>query len=278
MKTGKFHIRCDMEGVTGVVSLRQVTPGSPEYAEARAWFMAELLALLDGLKAGGATNVSVYDEHWFGRNIDLAQLPPGVCAVCGKPPYTPKWRGDVEGSAGMILHGLHSMEGAGHTLSHTYEPEIARIMINGTQVGEIGVETAIAGDCGVPLVLVIADSAGADEARQLVPAVSTVVTKISRGPSGAECFALASNLETIRTAARRVAQERIVGPPWVVPAPVEMLLTFKPGRYRDVLHAGSPADFITSDTLRLAGDSVTDIWCRYWQQKLAVQRQIADAS
>src|SRR4051812_29902750 len=163
-----FHIRCDMEGVSGVVNLAQVTPNAPEYAQAREWFMAELLGLIEGLREGGATDVSVYDEHWFGRNIDLARIPSGVRVFVGKPPYRADWAGGLDGShAGMILHGLHSMDGTGETLAHTYEPDFRAITLNGVSVGEVGMEAAVAGDWDVPLVLVIADSAGAAEARKI---------------------------------------------------------------------------------------------------------------
>ena len=73
-----YIIRCDMEGVGGVVSYEQARPGAPEYPKAQEWFMAELVALVEGLKQGGAGRVVVYDEHYWGRNIDVARLPQGT--------------------------------------------------------------------------------------------------------------------------------------------------------------------------------------------------------
>src|SRR5271170_6536356 len=222
MASRSFHIRCDMEGVSGVVSMAQVTPHSPEYAQARAWFMEELLALIDGLTKGGATNVSVYAEHWFGRNVDLARIPRCVRVLCGKPPYRAEWAGGLDSShAGLILHGLHSMEGTGHVLCHTYEPDFRSISIDGISVGEIGVEAAVAGDWGVPLALVIADSAGAAEAQALVPGVATVVTKISRSLTGAECYPLADVVTAIRDAGARLAEGPIAAKPFRPGSPVE---------------------------------------------------------
>lgn len=271
----KFHIRCEMEGVSGVVHIDQVTPGAREYPESRLVFMAELLALIERLRAGGADEIFIYDEHWSGRNIDLARLPKGVIAICGKPPYRPDWRGGLDEShTGMILHGLHSREGAGHTLSHTYEPDFAAITIHGQAVGEIGVETAVAGDCGVPLVLVVADSAGAEEAAQLVPGVTTVATKISQGDSGAECFALATNLDPIRAAGEQAGRHTTAPPPWRVASPVDMRFSFKPGACLTALRKQAAANFSSDDTLRLTGSSVTEIWADYWQRKLRVQKSL----
>ena len=267
-KKRKIHIRCDMEGVAGVVGMPQVTPSHPEYALAREWFMAELLALVEGLLEGGAGDVSVYDEHWFGRNIDIARLPAGVRAFCGKPPYRADWAGGLDASTDcLILHGLHSMEGAGHLLSHTYEPDFKAIYLNGVHVGEIGVETAIAGDWGVPLALVAADSAGAAEARALVPGVAVVVTKNSEAPDGAECLALADVLARLRRAARGVASRPIVTKPWRL-APVELRCVFHAGPHLESLRRVAPEIFIAADTIRIDAPSATAAWARYWQLKL----------
>ncbi len=274
-KEKRFHIRCDMEGVSGVVDLAQVTPGAPEYAEARRYFMAELLALIEGLKDGGATDVSVYDEHWFGRNVDLSQIPVGVRVFCGKPPYRADWAGGLDAShAGMILHGLHSMEGTGETLAHTYEPDFRAIYINGRQVGEIGMETAIAGDWGVPLAMVVADSAGVDEAKALVPDVAGVSTKRSHCYHGAECHALVDNVNAIRVAARRLAETCPNIAPFQVAGPVELICEFKAGRYLDALRVRAKDAFVTENRLRLTAPTVTAAWADYWQLKLKVQADL----
>lgn len=274
----KFHIRCDMEGVSGIVSMAQVQPGASEYSEGRSWFMLELLALIEGLREGGASEVSVYDEHWFGRNVALCAVPAGVRVIAGKPPYRADWAGGLDAShAGMILHGLHSMAGTGHTLCHTYEPDFAAIHLNGILVGEIGVETAIAGDWGVPLALVIADSAGAEEARKLVPGTDTVVTKISQGYSGAECFPLADTLAAIRAAGVHLAKGGTPAQPWRVGSPVEMKFSFHAGPYLEALRRHSREDFASDHTLRLVGPSATAVWAEYWQRKLQVQEILRKA-
>lgn len=272
----KFHIRCDMEGISGVVNLAQVTPGNSEYPEAREHFMAELIALIEGLREGGAEEVSVYDEHWFGRNLDLSRLPEGVSAFCGKPPYRGDWAGGLDGShAGMILHGLHSKAGSGHLLCHTYEPDFADISLNGRSVGEIGLETAIAGEWGVPLVLVIADSAGVDEARQLLPGIAAVATKISQSGDGAECFSLHDNIATIRQAAARIASAAGESQLFQIPPPITLALKFHRGPYLEALRAQEFARFQEADTLLLQGNSITALWAEYWQIKLGIQRELA---
>ena len=183
----KFMIRCDIEGASGVVSYQQSDPAGSEYAFGQKMFMDDLVALVDSLNSIGAKEIVIYDEHFYGRNIDISVLPSTVRAICGKPPYRPDWPGGLDSSfTGLILLGFHAKEGTeGALLPHTYESDIKDIRLNGLSVGEIGVEAAIAGDVGVPTVLVIADSAGAEEAEELLPGVFTVSVKEALGESGA---------------------------------------------------------------------------------------------
>lgn len=276
----RFVIRCDMEGVTGVVNYRQVEPGMPEYAEARENFMQEIIALVEGLKEGGADEVVIYDEHWFGRNLEVNRLPAGVRAICGKPPYREDWAGGLDASCrGLILHGLHSRAGSGELLHHTYEPDISKIEINGVEVGEIGVEAAIAGDFRVPTRLVIADSAGVAEAAELIPNLKTVVTKISQSPEGADCSPLEETVKRIRQAARDVAMDPVDTEPFRFVSPVTMKIHFNEGRYLDALRRRAADRMVDQNCLELeAADNVNTLWARYWKLKLLCQQDAANAS
>lgn len=278
MASKKYMVRCDMEGVTGVVSYAQVEPGKPEYEEARESFMQEILALVAGLQEAGASEVAIYDEHWFGRNLQLNRLPRGVTGICGKPPYREDWAGGLDASySGMIIHGLHSRAGSGHLLHHTYEPDFANIEINDVVVGEIGVEAAIAGDCGVAVQLVVADSAGADEASQLLPGVATVATKQSESEDGAVCLPLCETTRIIKEAAFKIAQS----PPQVAPlkfdGPVKMAMDFREGPYLNALRKRAEKNMVSANRLVFEGSSVLGIWARYWALKLQCQKDVAHA-
>jgi len=94
----KYMIRCDIEGVSGVVSYEQAEPGNPEFEFGKRMFMSDLLALIDGLNQGGADEIWGYDEHYYGRNIDIDRLPKNVTSICGKPPYRLNWAGKLDDS------------------------------------------------------------------------------------------------------------------------------------------------------------------------------------
>ncbi|HUV08362.1 MAG TPA: M55 family metallopeptidase, partial [Spirochaetia bacterium] len=92
----KYMVRCDMGGVSGVVNLMQIIPGQHGYGYGCRMMTADLLALLKGLKSGGADEIVVYDLHCDGLNLDIEKLPEFAKIVCGKPPYTADWAGGLE--------------------------------------------------------------------------------------------------------------------------------------------------------------------------------------
>jgi D-amino peptidase len=266
-------VRCDMEGVTGVVNYDQVTPGHPEYEFGRRMFMNDLLALLNGLTAGGVEEIILYDEHKTGCNIDLEALPEHVTAICGKPPYRPDWPGGLDSScSGMILLGLHAKAGSNPALMpHTYEHVIADLRLNQRSIGEIGLEAAIAAEYGVPTLLVIGDSAGAAEAAELLPGVRTVAVKESLSESGAACRPPAATARLIRETAADIAK---APPPvnlFAASPPIRLELELRPGSYLRTFARLFPAHMIDDRTIVVEDARVTGAWAQYWEMKLKAQ-------
>jgi len=276
--TKKYMVRCDIEGVSGVVSYDQAEPGKPEFAFGQRMFMADQLALLEGLEAGGADEVVIYDEHYYGRNIDVDALPEFATAICGKPPYRADWAGGLDASfAGVILLGFHSKFGTPNgLLHHSYELDIRDLRINDVSVGEIGMEAAIAGDYGVPVVMVTADSAGVAEAEALLPGTVGVPVKDSLCEWGGRCYPLSVTTERIRSVARRV----VANPPLVAPyrtGDVTLEVELNDGAYLDAVRVHL-ADKLRGDrTLVITEPSATAAWAAYWAGKLFCQaRMVGD--
>jgi len=269
----KYMIRCDIEGVSGVVSYDQAEPGKPEYAFGLRMFQSDLCACLDGLWMGGADDIVIYDEHYYGRNIDPSWLASNVMFIAGKPPYHSDWAGGLDDSfTGVILLGFHSKYGTpGGLLHHSYELDIRDLRLNGISVGEIGMETAIAGDYGVPLMLVTADSAGCKEAEALVDGVKTVAVKESLGETGGLCRSLGLTAELIKDAAKGIVENPPSSKPWRCATPVTLEIDFNPGKYADAIRRLYPGDINTCGTLMLNGDTATAVWAEYWKRKLEAQ-------
>jgi D-amino peptidase len=266
----KYMIRCDIEGVSGVVSYEQADPSRPEFAFGQRMFMCDLLALIDGLNAGGADEIIVYDEHFYGRNIDIDRLPENVTAICGKPPYRKDWAGGLDASfSGLILLGFHSKRNTGELLHHSYEPDIKDLLLNGISVGEIGIEAAIAGDYGVPLAMITGDSAGVKETESLVPGVVGVSVKESLWHSGGACYSGKKTGQMIYDAAAGLVSNPPTAKPWKIVKP-ELNVVFQSGPY----HNKFKEIYNCGDSITITGTTVTECWAKYWQMKLETREKM----
>lgn len=271
-------VRCDIEGVSGVVSYAQAEPGKSEYAFGQRMFMADLTALVEGLIAAGVDEISIYDEHYYGRNVELDDLPTCVSVICGKPPYRPEWAGGLDETFdGLILLGFHAKFGTpGALLPHSYELDVRDLRLNGLSVGEIGMEAAIAGDYGVPLLLVTGDSAGIAEAAALLPGIEGVVVKQALSESGANCFALSVTSDLIRTAAQAVAAAPPSVEPLTLGTEVTLEVELNDGAYLEAIRSLFGDAMSTERTLVIKAQSATAAWADYWQKKLAAQARTVE--
>jgi D-amino peptidase len=267
-------IRCDLEGVSGVVSYEQAEPGKPEYPFGLRMFRADLTACVEGLLEGGSEEVVIYDEHCAGRNIDPEWLPEHATAICGKPPYRADWAGGLDESfAGVVLLGFHSKAGTpGGLLHHSYELDIRDLRLNGVSVGEIGMEAAIAGDCGVAVLMVSGDSAGVAEARALLGGTRGVSVKESLHEHGGRCLPLEVSTGMVRSAAREVAAGPTEARPFRVDGEVTLEVELADGPYLEDVRARYGPEMRDGRTLVLTGPSATAVWADYWQRKLLCQK------
>lgn len=269
----KFMIRCDVEGATGVTTYAQ--------AEAdgfgRDMLMNDLNAAIEGLLATGDHEIVVYDEHTDGRNVDLDQLPEQVSVICGKPLYRADWGGIDASYDAMLMVGFHARAGvAGALLPHSYSLRNQRITVNDFELGEIGMEAAVAGDFGIPVWLVTGDSAGMAEAEALLPGVRTVTVKEAMGESAALCHSPARTARLIEQAAREI----VGSPPPVQPLafshPVKLEIRLAESRFLDVLRDLYPESFVGLRDLRFVADSVTAAWSDFLQIQAEAEQALVD--
>jgi len=270
----KFMIRCDIEGVTGVTTYQQAE-GTPF---GQAMLMNDLNAVIEGLLATGDHEIVVYDEHTDGRNVVLDNLPEAVSVICGKPEYRSDWGGIDASYDAMLMVGFHARSGvAGALLPHSYSRKNLRITINEFEVGEIGMEAAIAGDCGVPVQLVVADSAGAAEAHALLPGVSTVAVKESLGETGASCHSVEVTSRQIAETACEIALTPPPVRPYRAGSYVWLEVVLNDGPYLTALRPLAEARMRGDHTVVFGGPSATAVWSAYWQLKLKVQAAMGSA-
>ncbi len=265
----KIMIRCDMEGLTGMTRFEQCEPGGDDYPSAVKMLMSDLNAVVAGLKAGGATHVAIYDMHYYGTNIAMDELDADVEVIANKAMYEPGNAGGLDSSFdGMSLVGLHAKAGApGGLLAHSYEHETQDIRVNGAVMGEIGVEAAIAGDFGVPLILMTGDSKGAEEAEATIEGVVTVTVKESIDLEEGKCYAAEETAKRLEEGAKRAMAQIGKVKPYAFAPPIVMEIDLAASDLRDRVKARAPRAFVSEGTLRLEGLSVTDAWWQYLKIK-----------
>jgi D-amino peptidase len=174
-----------MEGVAGIVDWEQCRPGNPGYAVGCELLQDEVNAAIDGALDGGATEIVLNDSHGRMANLDPRRISGRARYISGRHKPLYMMQGLDETFDAIFFVGYHgSISGRPSTLSHTYNPEvITRVMLNGVEVGESGINALVAEHHRVPIALVTGDQVTWDETKPYASGASSVITKesITRG-------------------------------------------------------------------------------------------------
>lgn len=250
----KLLISCDMEGVSGVVAWEQVTPGKDQWQRGRKLLAGDVNAAVNGAFVAGAEAVTVSDAHWHARNLELEALDPRAHLHSGSPSPFGMLQGIDDpygGFDGLALIGYHALAGAKKgVLCHTLSDKIAGVWLNDLSVGEIGLNAAVAGHYGTPVIAVSGDQAACLEAQNLLgPQVEVAVVKLGTGRYAAECLPLPEAREKICEALARGASKLKAGngaKPYRLSGPVQLAVEFRFPHQTD-------AAFLIPGTRRLSG-------------------------
>jgi D-amino peptidase len=238
------HIISDMEGVAGIVKWQQVSGGEKLYDEGRVLYTEEINAAVRGAKAAGATEVVVMDNHGAGGpysfNSLLPELLDPACEYVVQEEWT-EYTGFLEdGCDACLLVGMHAMAGtADGVLSHTVSGQAwQNLRFNGTLVGETGINAAICGHWGTPVVLVTGDRAVCREGRELLgDGLTTVEVKEGLGRFSARMKTPAEARELIETGAHKALSDLTAVEPYDPGKPCEIEIEFtSPDRLQEYAH------------------------------------------
>ena len=257
----RVYILVDAEGITGVVNHElQVAPDSPRYEEMRELFMSDLNAAIEGAVESGARDVVVYDMHYYGHNVVLQELHAAARIVMGKPPKVDPPAG-IDGTyQALIMIGYHSMAGSGCLLNHTYTLDMKALHLNSVLMGEIGLEAAMAGSRGVPLVMISGDDMAETEARELLGDVEFACVKYGTGEKTALCLPPAQTAPLIREKVRAAMSRLEDFKPYKASAPYTIELEFfdESSARKAVKLPGVRG--INPTTIKLTGDDLPALW------------------
>lgn len=224
-------IAADMEGITGVVHWDHVDPAHAEYPRFRRLMTADVNAAIRGAFAGGASRVTVTDGHHFGRNLLIEELDARAALNCGTPSPLSMVQGIDQGVDGVLFVGYHARAGTPNAiLDHTWSSErVANLWINERLFGESGLNGAVCGHFGAPVLMVTGDQAVCAEAREFFGDLETAVVKIAAGRMAARCLPPQETQVLIEAAAKRAVRrlvEKRAPAPFKAAAPIRLLVEF----------------------------------------------------
>ncbi|MBM7053484.1 M55 family metallopeptidase [Streptomyces durocortorensis] len=220
----KALISVDMEGISGIVHSSETNPERYDYQRGRELMTAEANAVIEGvLDAEPTADVLVADAHGTFRNLLPEQLDRRARLVRGKPRALNMLAGLDEETDAALFVGYHVRAGEGPgVLAHTMNGEILDVRVTGRPLGEIGLNAAMAGHLGVPVVLLSGDDAACAEAADLIPEAVTVPVKEALGMAAAVTLHPEEARDRLRRAAADAVSRRTEIPPLALTGPLDV--------------------------------------------------------
>jgi D-amino peptidase len=233
----KIYISADMEGIAGVVSPEQLGPTGFEYQRAREWMTAEVLAAIQGARDAGATEIVLSDSHGNGQNLLIDRLPSDIVVIRSWPRPLMMMEGIDSTFDAAVFIGYHSATTnttgvRAHTISSA---RLAAVFLNGTAMPEAGINAAIAGHFGVPVVMISGDDAAVHEAQSLIGPMEGAEVKRAISFHSAATLTPEAAQSMIRQRVRSGIDRRRELRPWSMRAPIELDITFKSYRPAEML-------------------------------------------
>ncbi|WP_435971440.1 M55 family metallopeptidase [Streptomyces sp. Qhu_M48] len=203
-------ISADMEGVTGVTCPDDVEPGTASWERMRPLFTGDVNAVVDGLLAGGASEVLVNDAHYTQRNLLLEALDPRARLLTGRHKPLGMMEG-IERADAVVFLGYHTGAGQQGVLAHTYlGTGLTAFRIDGEPADEGRMNALIAEEHGVPVVLVTGDDLTCEAAGTWAPGARVVAVKECVSRYAALCLPPARSAELLREQAVEAARRHRV--------------------------------------------------------------------
>ncbi len=265
--TMRVYIHTDMEGASGIgegefegksVVMRACT----RFGESCRRLIADVNAAIDGALEGGATHITVLDSHGGGGNFTAEDLG-GRAELDSKDNRL--WWGKLDGSYDATFFiGAHAKAGThGAFLDHTQSTsDFFDYRVNGRSVGEMAQWAMVAGEFGVPLVMMSGDEAACVEARTFFRPIETVAVKRGIARMKAECLPDDIAYDAIRTAARNAMKLIGTAKPLVPCRPVEFGITCTNSGIADSLTTGD-VERIDARTVRWVRDNAFGLFPWY---------------
>jgi D-amino peptidase len=262
--TKKVFVITDLEGVDGIfdTDLQCLPYQSPRFAESQKLLTGEVNAAVEGLLAGGATDVVVWDGHDGSRTLSVLDIHPKARLLTGEP-ISPTLELDSSYSA-VIFIGQHAMAGAEKAiLNHSYSSlGIQNIWVNGKPTGEIGGRVMLAGAFGIPAIMLSGDTAACKEIHGLVPQAECAEVKSGVSRTAGYMLSHSAACALIKEKAQRAMERLPEIKPYAISGPVVVKVEFTTRGGRTFLPREGVKQ-LDSRTWEFRGKDILDAWLKY---------------
>lgn len=257
----KVYISVDMEGIAGVVTNEQLGPAGFEYARARQFMTDEALAAIQGARDAGATEILVSDSHGNGQNLLIDQFPAEVRVIRSWPRPLMMMEGIDSTFAAAVFVGYHSgTSNVAGVRAHTMSSAtLTGVKLNGVEVPEGGLNAAIAGHFGVPVVAISGDDAAVSEVSKFTGAVPGAVVKRAISFHSAATLTPKAAQDLIRARVKAGVEQRASAKPYVIRGPVTLEMSFKHYRAAELLAYLPIVTRVNAHTIRYVGKDILEV-------------------
>jgi D-amino peptidase len=265
----KVFVISDMEGISGIVRPAQTNGGEALYEEGRKLYTEEINAVVRGAKATGATEIVVMDCHGAGKDYSFNSLLPEDLEPDCEFVVQDEWTEYVEfleqGVDAALFVGMHAMAGTwdgvmAHTVSGV---DYHNLWFNDTLVGETGINAALCGTWGCPVLLVTGDDAACAEGKALLgDGLTTVSVKRGLGAKSARLLPPPRARELVEAGARGALSNLEAVQPYDPGKPCEIKVEFKGTSQAAKLRYRAGVELLDARTIV----SRADDWWTAWKQ------------
>jgi D-amino peptidase len=220
----KIFISVDMEGIGGIGTSKMVTTGGKDYEMGRKLMTNEVNAVVKTIFELGPAVVVVNDSHGDMQNLLHTELDARAEYIQSNvKPFGMVQNLDASFD-GIIFIGYHAKAGTENGfLAHTGSGTVKGLWINGTEVGEGGLNAYFAGALGVPVILASGDKTFTEEIVKLV-STKTVITKEAIGTSAAKLLHPEVVIKALKEKTTAAIKELKNAKPLSVKEPVEFVI------------------------------------------------------
>ncbi len=266
----RVHVISDMEGVGGIVKPDQVNgeKGGPLFEEGRKLYTEEINAAVRGARAAGATEIVVMDCHGAGGGYTFNSLVPDLidpaCEYVVQQEWTEYTEFLEQGCDAALFVGMHAMAGTREgVMNHTVSGQSwLNLSFNGTRVGETGINAALCGNWGCPVLLVTGDEAACREGTALLGAgLTTVAVKRGFGMVSGRGLPPLRARELLEEGARNALSDLSAVEPYDPGRPCEIRVQYKHTMAVDRLRRVPGVEVVEPREIVVRGDD----WWSAWQ-------------